>query len=169
VILLEDLPCSLDLQTVLRLAAPGEVADPFEIVPESPGFDRARWQRSEPTELTIRLLTNLFGKTGFVELLSELLDLLFRRFRLAELSPDRPGLLAQDVFTLGTRELRLNLIPDFVLDAVDLRLAREMRGETFEPLLDIGLLEQLLTIRNGEPQPRPRASEACRKRSRNPP
>ena len=106
----------------------------------------ADWIWREALELVLGRLADLVGQHELVELGAQLVDLGLLLVGLAELLLDGLELLAQKVLALRLVDLGAHVGLDLGAQLEHLELARQDAGELAQPLLDVGLFEQLLLV-----------------------
>ena len=106
----------------------------------------AGWIWREALELVLGRLAHLVGQHELVELGAQLVDLGLLLVGLAELLLDGLELLAQEVLALRLVDLGAHVGLDLGAQLEHLELAGQDAGELAQPLLDVGLFEQLLLV-----------------------
>ncbi len=146
VVAVEDLARVLDVEVVLARGVPGQRDDPVEVGADDRVLGAGRLDLGQALELALGGLADLVGQLELVELLAQLADLGLLLVGLAELLLDRLELLAQEVLALRLVDLGAHVGLDLGAQLEHLELAREDARELAQPLLDVGLFEQLLLV-----------------------
>src|SRR4051794_26418381 len=112
VVLIEDPGSLLDVELIVGRHVPRQTDQPVDVGPDDTDLRRGRRDPAHPVDLLDRPGLDLVRHAGRFDLLAKLVDLGLLGIVLAELTLDRPELLAEDVLALGLVHLRL----DFGLD-----------------------------------------------------
>jgi len=128
---------------------PGYGYQPVQVALEHAVLGRDGGHRLEPVHLPFGLLEHLFGHTAGLDLFAQLLELA-ALFGLAQLLADGLHLLAQDLLLLSLPEGAFDLGLDLGFEAQDLLLARHLDNQEPESLGDLGGLQQVLLLGDGE-------------------
>ena len=149
-VLVEDPPRLVHVQTVLGERLPRQIREPLEIGPHDAVLGRRGRDLFEAFELAHRLLVRLLRQARRLETLAQFGDLLLVVLAFTEFLADRVELLPEHVVALRPAHLGLDLLLDLGLDRVFLLLLAELRLHELQPCDDVELLEHRLLAREVE-------------------
>src|SRR5216117_834255 len=153
VVAVEDVARGLQVEPVLRRAAPGQRRDHLEVRAGHMVLGRLRRHLAQALELPVDDFLRLVVQAGGLEPAGELGQLVLSLF-LAQLLADHPQLLAQHVLPLILIEARAHFLLDLTADLEDLQLLAEQLGEPLEAAVHFVDRQQLGLGREGQVQVR---------------
>ena len=137
-----------DLEVLAHLAAllPRHAEQPVEVVAHHAGLGRHRRHLLELGELGLGLRLDRLRHAGIGDPAGQFLDVVRRVVQLAELLLDRLHLLVEVVLALALLHLRLDPAADALLHLLHVDLAFDQADQQFQPLADVGALQQALLV-----------------------
>src|SRR2546422_985701 len=146
VVAVEDVARGLQVEPVLRRAAPGQRRDHLEVRAGHMVLGRLRRHLAQALELPVDDLLRLVVQAGGLEPAGELGQLVLSLF-LAQLLADHPQLLAQHVLPLILIEARAHLLLELQVLEVGSQIQEKVRTRLDQNQREYVLREQLRVIR----------------------